>query len=361
MFNLIQGATMDETGKPSSFRGRLNPATEKLLSKITNLEENMEGVKAQDLTPEQQQLVKICETYLERARSYLDRPWWALRSRHPHMIWEMLHRVDECYILLMKNAEFYSKASYIKNVFDLNINEDKVRQEWIGANGKLTKALADINAGTYKEEYRYVVKDALNLVNEQMDRTFWQLSMNTLTSVCSGVLLGLLMLLVWICHYKGYTKADLYSLNLGSLSDHYGALIVLGIMGAYLSNLMTTENFLYIQGAPYWRYFLHNVLSKPLMSGFAAVFIYILARSKIIFSITTPGQTQTTVSQIINLNVSPDGVGYTYAMLAIVSGFAADKVLRNMIDKVLKKMEQKAEKGKDSEKKEDKTTDSGKK
>jgi hypothetical protein len=261
----------------------------------------------------------------------------------------------------MKNAEFYSKASYIKNIFDLNIKEDKVREEWIGANGKLKKALDDISAGTYKEEYRYVVKDALNLVNEQMDRTFWQLSMNTLTSVWSGMLLGLLMLLVWICNFKGYTKGALYSLNLGGLSDHYGTLIVLGIMGAYLSNLMTTENFLYIQGAPYWRYFLHNVLSKPLMSGFAAFFIYILARSKIIFSITTPGQTQTTVSQIISFNVSPDGVGYAYAMLAIVSGFAADKVLRNMIDKVLKRMEQKAEKGKDSEKMEDQTTDSGKK
>ncbi len=352
---------MDGTEKPTSIRGRLNPATEKLLSKITNLQENMEGIHAQDLTPEQQHLVKICETYLETARGYLDRPWWTLRSRHPHMIWEMLHRVDEYFILLIKNAEFYSKASYVRNVFDLNIKDDKVREEWIGANGKLKKALADINAGTYKEDYRYIVKDALNLVNEQMDRTFWQLSMNTLTSVCSGSLLGLLMLLGWICHYKGYTKGALYSLNVGGLSDHYVVLIVLGIMGAYLSNLMTTENFLYIQGAPYWRYFLHNLLSKPLMSGFAAVFIYILARSKIIFSLTSPGQPQTTVSQIISINVSPEGLGYAYAMLAIVSGFAADKVLRNMIDNVLKKLEQKAEKSKDSGKKEEKTTDSGKK
>jgi len=40
-----------------------------------------------------------------------------------------------------------------------------------------------------------------------------------------------------------------------------------------------------------------------------------------------------------------------YAVLAIVSGFAADKVLRNMIDTVLKRLEQKAEKTKDAEKK----------
>lgn len=352
---------MDETGKQSSVRGSLNPSTEKLLSKIINLEENLEGIKAQDLTSEQQHLFKICESYLETARGYLDRPWWALRSRHPHMIWEMLHRVDEYFILLMKDAEFYSKASYVRNSFDLNIKDDKVREEWLGANGKLKKALDDINAGTYKEEYRYVVKDTLNIVNEQTDRSFWQLSMNTLTSVCSGTILGFLMFVVWICHYKGYTTGALYSLNLKGLSDHYLTLIILGLMGSYLSNLMTKENFLYIQGAPYWRYFLHNLLSKPLMSGFAAVFIYILARSKLIFSITTPDQAKATVSQIISLNVSPEGVGYAYALLAIVSGFAADKVLRNMIDSVLKKLEQKAEKSKDSEKKEDKTTDSAKK
>jgi hypothetical protein len=354
---------MDETEKPSRVRGRLNAATEKLLSKITHLEENLEGLKAQALTPEQQHLVKICETYLETAKGYLDRPWWAFRSRHPHMIWEMLHRVDEYFILLIKDAELYSKASYVKNSFDLNIKDEKVREEWIGANGKLKKALDDINAGTYKEEHRYVVRDALNLVNEQMDRTFWQLSMNTLTSVWSGVLLGLLMGLAWISpNYcpKG-PLGTLHLLNEGVLCDHFLTLIVLGLMGAYLSNLMTKENFLYIQGAPFWRYFLHNVVSKPLMSGFAAVFIYILARSKLIFSIATPEVAKTAVSQIINLNVSKEGVGYVYAILAIVSGFAADKVLRNMIDNVLKKLEQRAEKTKDSQKQGDQTKDSGKK
>jgi hypothetical protein len=49
--------------------------------------------------------------------------------------------------------------------------------------------------------------------------------------------------------------------------------------------------------------------------------------------------------------VGADGVGYVYMVLAIVSGFAADKLLRDMFDSVLRKLEQKAEKTKDSEKK----------
>jgi hypothetical protein len=361
---------MTEHKGKSSARCCLNPASETLLSKITHLEENLEGIKTQDLAPERQHLVKICRTYLEIARGFLDRPILSFKfpfyaSRHPHLIWEMLHRVDEYFILLIKDEELYSKASYVKNSFDLNIKEDKVREEWIGQNGKLKVALDDINKRAYKEDHRYVLKEALNLVNEQMDRSFWQLSMNTLTSVCSGTILGILMLLAWIYVTNANHPYNnvLYSLGSGGLSQHYLTLIILGLMGSYLSNLMTNENFLYIQGAPYWRYFLHNLFSKPLMSGFAAVFIYILARSKLIFSITAISPTESpkvAVSQLITLNVSSEGVGYVYAILAIVSGFAADKILRNMIDKVLKKMEQKAEKSKDSEKKEDKKTDSEK-
>ena len=276
------------------------------------------------------------------------------------MIWEMLHRVDEYFILLIQNEELYSVASDVKISFDLNVKEEQIRNEWLGEKGKLNDALDHINKGEYEEKYRYVVKDALNRVNEQMDRTFWQLSMNTLTSVCSGALLGILMVVAWLLRSQGPATGALSSLNVGGLSDHFLTLIALGLMGAYLSNLMTTENFLYIQGAPFWRYFFHNLISKPLMSGFAAVLIYILARSKIIFSITTPDQAKATVSQIISLNVPPEGIGYAYAMLAIISGFAADKVLRNMIDSVLKKLEQKAEKTKDSQK-QDKAADSEKK
>jgi len=76
-------------------------------------------------------------------------------------------------------------------------------------------------------------------------------------------------------------------------------------------------------------------------------------RSKIIFSIGAQenGANASKSAQIITLNVGAEYVGYVYAVLVIVSGFAADKILRDMIDGVLKKLEQKAEKTKESEKK----------
>ena len=73
-------------------------------------------------------------------------------------------------------------------------------------------------------------------------------------------------------------------------------------------------------------------------------FIYILAKTKIIFAIGSGAD----VSKVININVGAGAEGYAYAILAIVSGFAADKILKSTIDSVLKKLEQKAEKSKES-------------
>ncbi len=127
----------------------MNPATERLLSKITNLEETLEGVQAQDLQHEQKHIVKICQTYLEKARGYIDRPSLSAKfpffgRRHPHLVWELLHRVDEYFILLIKDEELYSRAIDVKTSFDLNIKEEKIRGEWIGEEGKFIGVLEQI-------------------------------------------------------------------------------------------------------------------------------------------------------------------------------------------------------------------------
>lgn len=332
----------------------MNPATERLLSKITNLEEMLEGFQGQDLDREQKHVVKICQTYLEKARGYTERPLLTAKfpffgSRHPHLIWELLHRVDEYFIFLYREEELYSRALDVKISFDMNIKEEKMREEWIGETGKLLEILEEMKAGQTPPGSRYVIRDALKLVNEQMDRTFWQLSMNTLTSLLSGLLLGALMLLAW----KTRPAGSLELLKTGGLGENFGTLIILGLMGAYLSNLMTREDFLYVRGGPFWRYFLHHLASKPLMSAFAAGFIYLLEKSKLVFSITAAnggGEASDISTQMISINVSPEGVGYVYAVLAIVSAFAADKVLRNTIDCVLKRMAQQAEKTKETAK-----------
>jgi len=341
---------MTEVKPRSTADNWISPSTERLISKITYLEEALGGIpEARKL--EQARLLESCENYLGKARGYLNRrslgpkfPFF--RSKHPHLVWEFLHRVDENLILVMNSDELPSRAIEVKTSFDLTITEPKIRDEWIGPKGKLVTILEGVQAGKPLDDtHRPVIRDALRLVNEQTDRSFWQLSMNTLTSVWSAALLGLVMV-AWILLFSD--GCDLLAKRILS-GRTLTFLMGLGIMGAYLSNLLTKENFLYVRGAPFGRYWLHNLFAKPLMSGFAAVFVYLIERSHLVFAIQQANNTAAdTAGPLLIINVGSANVGFVYAAMAIVSGFAADKLLKDMIDSVLKRMEQEAEKTKDS-------------
>jgi hypothetical protein len=334
----------------------MNPATETLYQKYVDLQERLKGFESprhKELTEDdQKQLVKECWTYLSEVSSYLNIPclskkWPFFRSKHPHLMWELLHRVDEKSILLIDGDELYSAAIDVKTSFDLNIKEEKLRAEWIGDKGVFKDILDQVKK---KEQNtmlanRYLIRDALRLINEKTDCSYWQLSMNIMTSVLSGLILAVLLILALKCQpiipFQDLGQS-------GGFKSTFVALVGLGLTGAYLSNLLTREDFLYVRGGPFLRCLLHNIFSKPVMSAFAAVFMFGLERTKLIFSLGTQAAS-TKVAEIISINVNQDYIGYAYAVLAIVSGFSADKILRSMFDKVLKKLEQKAEKTKDSE------------
>lgn len=318
----------------------INPSQERLYSKINDLEQALSVIRSGHLDPTQLKVAESCDKYIALCWDYMNR-----RRKHSHLVWEFLHRVDENLILLMPEEEFTSKAAEVAVAFDMNIQDEKLRKAWLGERGALTHAVERISKGWSSAQDRHVVKDALQIVNEQMDRAFWQLSMNTLTSVVSGCMLGVLILVFWWYCLEDFTK-----FGDGSLQTNLMDLVVLGLMGAYLGNLLTWEGFLYVRGAPFWRYFLHNTLSKPILGAFAAIFVFMMEKTKTIFSISVAPQAgqaaEKAAAQIVNFNVGPAALPYAYALLAIVSGFAAEKVLRSMIDTVLKRLEERAEKRK---------------
>lgn len=97
---------------------------------------------------------------------------------------------------------------------------------------------------------------------------------------------------------------------------------------------------LFVQGAPFIRYLLHPLLTKPILGAFAAAVVYAVAQSGLVFGIGV-GAPQGLGGALAN---HPGAIGYIHALLAIACGFAADKVLGDMIGSVLRRLEQKAEK-----------------
>jgi len=116
-----------------------------------------------------------------------------------------------------------------------------------------------------------------------------------------------------------------------------GFIALLGCIGALLSNLLTKENFLYVRGGPFWRYLLHNLMARPILGAFAAIFILWIEKSKWIFSIslaatekmTSAGQAAVVAASsnvqpaIITINVNEASLPFAYVIISVISGFAA--------------------------------------
>ena len=313
------------------------PSKESLMEKIMGIEESLSRYEKSGLDDDQKHMFEICRSYIQRAKEFMMR-----KPSHPHLIWNLLHRADEHLIFLMSRDELSARALDIRTTFDLTITEKKVREDVLGEKGKLTTAIKNIHDTSKNlEASRYLIRDSLQYLNENVDTNYWILSMNILMSVCSGVLLGLFMVLFFLgnaqCFHSTKECPDL------------AGFAILGLIGAYISNLITKENFLFVRGGPFWRYLLHNLLSRAILGAFSAVFIIILAKSKWIFSINPilpDGKIQPGLSNVLSINVNPDSINYVHIVLAIASGFAGEKLLRNMFDRVLKRLEEKAEKTK---------------
>jgi hypothetical protein len=314
------------------------PSKESLLEKIISLELELSQYEDKKLNEKNKEILHICKAYIQTTKECM-RGFWS----HPHLIWNLLHRVDEHIILLMPEDELYARAVDVKTSFNLTITEEKIRTDVLGDKGRLTEAIENIKKhGENIDRSRHIVKDILQYINKNVDTGYWILSMNTLMSVCSAALVGALMILSF---YK-YDRQLFASINEGSLLPF----AILGLMGAYISNLLTKQDFLFVRGGPFWRFLFHNLMTRPIVGAFSATFVFLVEKTKLVFSINSAAEALTTQVQstIININVDKSATQYVYIVIGIATGFAGEKILRNMLDTVLKRLETKAEKTKDT-------------
>ncbi len=309
------------------------PARHRLRIKYQYLEDAVSAAESQ-AGAEHKQLISTCRRNLAMAKSLLDK--WIPRA---NAAWSYLHRVDEDLLLQMPTEQLKSRAIDIKCSVELNITVSSIREAWIGDHGKLRQAIEKLNNEEKPplSEIRHAFRDALRTVNEQIDRGFWALTMNTRIAAASGILLGLAMLACLFLPRWGICWFN-------SLAGSLGLIMVLGLSGSYLSNLLTQSNLLLIRGGAFWIFVLYHLVVRPILGSFAAIFIYFLEKANLLFAIVAPANE--TVSLLLSTNAKDRKATYVYLILAVASGFAAEKLLRSMMDRILNKLEEKAEKTK---------------
>ena len=174
----------------------LAPSKESLLDKMMGLEEAISQHEKKGLDENQKQILQICKDYIQSAKECM-REFLS----HPHLVWNLLHRVDEYLVFLISQDELYARAIDVKTSFDMTITEKKVREDVLGEKGKLTIAINDLQGGGHNiDRSRYLIRDAFQYLNEHVDMNYWILSMNTLTSVWSAVLLGMFIVVFFLVY-----------------------------------------------------------------------------------------------------------------------------------------------------------------
>ncbi|WP_224250127.1 hypothetical protein [Hyalangium gracile] len=350
----IKRTTLSEL---ASFRRRKlsMSATQQLWNKLGRVAETLLlcANQIEHPTTREVSILEQCCHMLELARAHIDR-----MVKRPFTFWELIHQVDGQLLVVMPAHLLATKGLEVVEQFDRKVKDPIQRRIWLGTNaapGPLLEALQVFKQmlspraghGTPStveaprlERCRSVLQGALRLLNEQVDMTFWQLSINVSIQILSAmVLLGafvasLILSLVleerlWPLGYLDFPPAQMIPF------------LLFGIGGAVLSNMLSKERFVIATGATA-RYYVYYLVVKPLIGAFAALFIILLERSQILFSVTvSASDTQSGVQFVVP---TPEAAFFARAVLSVVAGFSAERLLSSIMDELIKKLLKQSEK-----------------
>ncbi|MBN8468368.1 hypothetical protein JYJ95_17765 [Corallococcus exiguus] len=344
----LPDAPLPELLKRVGFRRRrrgFGSATQLLWNRVESNASLLELCRIrQELTAEETAILRQCQEKLDAARWCLDKP----TGRWSFSYWELIHEVDGLLLLVMPAPMLVPRALEVQQQFERRVTDSRAHL-WLGADrtsGPLPRSVRQLTRGDGPgnaapppldaEESRYcrsVLRGALDTVNQQVDKTFWQLSINVSLQIFST----LLLLAVFVISFVLLSR-ELIQTWPGELIPR-GLLLVgfAGASGAIISNMLSKERFVVATGAT-GRFFAYHLMVKPVIGAFAALMLLFLEQSRMLLSVDTrTGSTGVDPSPALFHIVVSDNqaVFFTLMALAVVAGWSADKLLGSIMDKVL--------------------------
>lgn len=340
---------------PSELRGRRRVAGKGLQwAKLQRMEATLSLLQKR-LQSSPQELASIDNLLerLEMARSSI--------RVNSTLFWSIVHEVSADMLLVMPADMLAAEAMDVEHQFRQNIVNPEARVTWLGKDersGPLPEAVRQVAAlarepapqGTGSEaqlyQARYVLRGALRLVNENTDLAFQRLNLTMLIRGLSGILLITLFVLAFLFNRAVWlVPPDEGGEALWKSLARLLSLVMLGAGGAIVANMLSELPALVVNG-PRWRQYLFYLFVRPSLGAFAAFLFYLLARSKLLFSIEdSQGGFNPSLPPAIRIMLSTrEAVGFAYALISLAVGFSAERILGSTMDQVLNKLFTKAEK-----------------
>lgn len=325
------------------------------------LQSQYSGEKPEDAQP--LLVIEQCFNNLELARDCIIRRKhrWQWYLENNTLFWELIHQIDADVLLLLPPPRLEARALEVLEEFRRNIKELNALETWLGKDGEtgplpqavrrigeLSKSPGGLDAVRELEHARYVLRAGLRAVNSQTDRTYRQLTFNMLMRDLSGILLVLLA--VGTAALFTFPHLDPFATTTSEVPNAL-PLVLLGAIGMIITNMLSDSPLLVASG-PTRRQIIYHLFMRPIVGAFAAFFLYVTARSEILFHIISsemlPKEPVGGSAPIHIVLGSARAVQYAYAVLSVACGYSAEKVLRSTMDRVLSKLFDKAEKDKET-------------
>ncbi|MGV1099798.1 hypothetical protein ACUUL3_10380 [Thiovibrio sp. JS02] len=348
-----------------------NPSIENLISKyleyanrVDLLCREREEARAAGEGDGRERALRFCEDKLREIRALLFPPSGG-RSR-TIAAWQLLHRVSEEMILLMSREELLGFGLRLKREISTMTMPEVIRKEWADLARVRLAALEDEHVA--KAELRETRQLFLNIyrsMNGIVDDQFWDLWVQKFLAVSYTVALALLTALFLVGERKGGPCLSL------------DKVLLLGAMGGLMSGVFTGARESMPKGH-FWTPTLYYLLVRPLMGLLAALAVFWAVESQFLVAIEPPypgiittcevrgrqdtpavpeiaAPTPTPATTEGEVKVTPVTMKaragrehYLYMLLFLCAGFAGDKLLKAIADRVTAKLISQAEKSKES-------------
>ena len=335
----------------------------------------------QFLPAEDRAILAQCAEKLELARRCIDKK----RLRWSFAFWSVIHEVDSQLLLVMPAPMLLPHALEIQHRFEQKVKDPVQRRLWLGEAGRsgpLAKAVwslggrsealdANLTVQSLSQDElrhcRHVLHGALDLVNMQADKGFWELSINVTIQILSTLLL--LVFFAAAFAFSPPLVAGWRYMLVPSALIFFG---MAGAVGATVSNMLSRQRCIVTAGATL-RYFIYYLLVKPTIGAFAALLLVLLEQSHMLLAVVvaprasipaaaeapvtvpylpgvaplvpTPAPpavapvTEDASTALVQIVVDSEAAAFfALATLAVAVGFSANRMLSSMMERVLSRL-----------------------
>lgn len=308
------------------------------------------------LTQQELLILDQCRQKLVMARDCLDRA-----IKRPFSFWELLHEADALLLLVLPEPMLHTRAMEVQQLFEQKIKNRGLRELWLGTDerpGPLREAVHLLRRQLRPPEgfsvpqkltaeqlarCRNTLRGALNVVRRQLDKSYWQISLNVSIQILSALLLLVIFAVaLGLMYWQERLPKPPGRVSMANLRGIFQLcyFMLFGMTGAILSNMLSKERFAVSTGATA-RFFLYYLFVKPMIGAIAALLLVFTAHSGLMFSVVASASGATAPSSQAPIQIvtgSEDGVFFALAVLSLAIGFSADRMLSSMMDAVLGKI-----------------------